>query len=165
MYCKKLRGSSVLEGRGKVKCSKVMTCCHSSILYFTQYYSLMICIMGINFRTVGAVVGTSVPGRTPVNGGPGQRALWPGVLTKSTMAWGPFLVRTCLFIDKQTCLIMYERRILFTRPEQHCPDFKKDRPVSKMHSGSRPQITHFQLSPITTGSLRHLHDATNFRVV
>ena len=39
--------------------------------------------------------------------------------------------------------------------------FMKNRPVSKMPSGSRPQITHTQLPPITTGKLRHLHDATN----
>jgi hypothetical protein len=38
-------------------------------------------------------------------------------------------------------------------------DDSEPRPVSKMHSISRPSI------PITTRRLRHLHDATNFPVV
>ena len=48
------------------------------------------------------------------------------------------------------------------------PDFMKSPgSLTRMHSSSRPQITHSQLSPtwVTTGRLRHLHDATNFPVV
>ena len=43
-------------------------------------------------------------------------------------------------------------------------DFNTKTKSFKMHC-FRPQITHSQLSPITTGRWRHLHDATNFLVV